>query len=220
MIKHILTVGDSFTYGEELNDLHQAWPYQLAKLLNANVTNLGSPAASNDKILRITLDNLFRQNNIDLVIIGWTSPGRLEFYDELGSFDIWPGYSGNAFKKDNLYWRDEILDYINKYHNSSFLHLRFLQQIILLQKYLDASNIKYLMVNVLQNEYYKKIYFDGIQDYYNQINVKHFLDFNNAGMIEWTHGCKQGPNGHFLEDGHIIVANKINEYIRNLGWVS
>jgi hypothetical protein len=220
MIKNLLTVGDSFTYGEELSDLLQAWPYQLAKLINANVINLGAPAASNDKILRTTLDNLFRENNLDLVVIGWTSPGRLEFSDELGTFDIWPGYSGSSFKNSNLDWRDELLSYISKYHNSSFLHLRFLQQVILLQKYLESMNIKYVMVNVLQNEYYKKIQFDGIQDYYKQINTTNFLNFNHAGMVEWAYGCKLGPRGHFLEDGHKIVANKLNEHIRNLGWVS
>jgi hypothetical protein len=39
-------------------------------------------------------------------------------------------------------------------------------------------------------------------------------------MMEWTYETPQGPGGHFLEQGHVIVADKINEYIRHLGWVS
>lgn len=219
MIKNIISIGDSFTYGEELNNLYQAWPYLVGKAINADVVNLAQPAASNDKILRITLDYLARNNNVDLVLIGWSSPGRIEFSDELGYFDIWPGYSGKMFSRDNLGWRTDLLEYVNKYHNSSSFHVKFLQQTILLQKYLHSMNIKYIMVNVLENEYYKKIKFDGIQDYYKQIDQQKFLDFGTSGMIEWTEGCKKGPNGHFLDDGHAIVAKKIHEHLKLLEYI-
>jgi hypothetical protein len=39
-------------------------------------------------------------------------------------------------------------------------------------------------------------------------------------MAEWTRGVQKGPGGHFLDDGHKKVADKINEHIRHLGWVS
>jgi hypothetical protein len=38
-------------------------------------------------------------------------------------------------------------------------------------------------------------------------------------MMEWTYGSPQGPMGHFLEEGHAIVADKIYEHIRHLGWL-
>jgi hypothetical protein len=38
--------------------------------------------------------------------------------------------------------------------------------------------------------------------------------------MEWTFGSDQGPKGHFLEQGHEIVANKIYEHIRHLSWIS
>jgi hypothetical protein len=38
--------------------------------------------------------------------------------------------------------------------------------------------------------------------------------------MEWTYGTPRGPRGHFLEQGHEIVADKIYEYIRHLGWIS
>ena len=46
------------------------------------------------------------------------------------------------------------------------------------------------------------------------------MEFNKSGMIEWAEGCKKGPNGHFLEKGHQIVADRIYEHIRNLSWIS
>ena len=211
MIKRILTVGDSFTYGEELDDRNLAWPLLLANQLQAAVTNLGQPSASNDNILRNDTPNL--------VIVAWTNLGRSEWADEVGPYDIWPGYSGNMFTRDGALWRQELLTYINKYHDTVYFYKKFLQQVILLQNFLQNKNIKYVMLNTVQNEYYKHKFFDGKIWYFDQINQEQFLGFDKEGMAEWTYGLPQGPNGHFLEAGHQRVADKINDHIRNLGWL-
>ena len=91
-MKKLLTVGDSFTYGEELADKTSAWPQILANKLNYSLTNLGQPSASNDKILRKTIDHLVREPDVDLVVIGWSNIGRREHADEFGYYDVWPGY--------------------------------------------------------------------------------------------------------------------------------
>ncbi len=39
-------------------------------------------------------------------------------------------------------------------------------------------------------------------------------------MVEWMGDCPKGPGGHPLELGHQRIADKINEHIRHLGWVS
>ena len=220
----IVTAGDSFTYGEELTDLQRAWPYVLGKKLNYDVVNLGRPACSNDRIFRLMFEYLIDFNNSkpDLVVIGWTSPGRMEFADDIGHYDVWPGYGGNLFTRDGCSWRQELVNYINTYHNSEYLHKKFLQQVIMMQSFLTSKNIRYVMLNTLQNEYYKQhpIKNPDRSDYFKEIDKTQFIGFNESGMIEWVEGCKKGPNGHFLEKGHEIVANQIYEHIRNLGWVS
>ena len=85
---------------------------------------------------------------------------------------------------------------------------------------MKLRNINYVMCNIVQNEYYKKKYFDGQQEFFAQVDREKFLGFNESGMMEWTYGCPQGPGGHFLEQGHQIVANRIYEHIRHLGWIS
>jgi hypothetical protein len=222
MIKSILTAGDSFTYGEELSDLKSAWPFVLGKQLNATVTNIAEPSGSNDKILRKILDYVVNPllTKPDLVIVGWSSPGRSEFADDMGIYDIWPGYGGKLFLKDGAIWRNDLVEYVSQYHSSGYYHKKFLQQVVLLQNFLDSQNINHLMLNTLENEYYKKHFFDEQQWYHDAINKDQFLGFNKEGMIEWAFNCKNGPNGHFLEDGHKIVANKVYEHIRNLGWLS
>ena len=215
----LLTVGDSFTYGEELADRNNAWPQLLATQLNYEVVNLGRPSASNDKILRTTLDYL-AVDSADLVVIGWSNIGRSEHADEFGYYDVWPGYQGGIFARDGFNWRNELVDYVSRYHNSEAIHRKWVQQVILLQSYLKSRGIRYVMLNIVQNEYYKKKYFDGQQQFFEQIDKDAFLGFNDSGMMEWTFGKTQGPNGHFLEEGHTIVANRIYEHIRNLSWLS
>ena len=217
VIKHILAVGDSFTYGEELEDRDLAWPTVLAEQLQATVINLGQPSASNDNILRKTFEFLINPLNDvpDLVVVAWTNLGRSEWADELGIYDIWPGYNGNMFTRNGATWRHELLTYINKYHDTVYFYKKFLQQVILLQNFLQNKNIKYVMLNTIQNEYYKHKFFDGKTWYFDQINQEQFLGFDKEGMAEWTYGLPQGPNGHFLEAGHKQVAEKIYEHVNS-----
>ena len=127
MIKNILAVGDSFTYGEELENRDNAYPYYLAKGLKAEVVNFAVPGGGNRQMLRKVIDYVLSGEPLDLVVIGWTSPGRMEFADANGMFDIWPGYSGNLFKRDGQDWRMELLDYINKHHDPEYLYKHYLQ---------------------------------------------------------------------------------------------
>jgi len=216
---NLLTAGDSFTYGEELEDRTSAWPQVLASKLDYQLINLGTPAASNDKILRITFEHLLTHTP-DMVVIGWSNIGRSEYADEFGYYDVWPGYQGNLFRRDNTLWREELVEYISKYHNIESINRKFLQQVVLLQKYLELCKIQYVMLNIVQNEYYKLKKFPGQELYHQQVNRDTFLGFDDSGMIEWVEGCKKGPGGHFLEDGHQIVADRIYEHIRHLGWLS
>ena len=220
MIKNILTVGDSFTYGEELENRDHAYPYYLAKGLKANVVNLGQPSGGNKQMIRKVIDYVVSGEPLDLVIIGWTSPGRMEFADANGVFDIWPGYSGNLFKRDGQDWRLELLDYINKHHDPAYIYQQFLLDVILLQSFLKERNIKYVMLSVVSNEYYHKTYFNDDAALPKQIDATHFLGWPTEGMAEWTNGCKRGPNGHFLEEGHRKVTQKLYEHIRRLGGLS
>jgi len=219
-MKRMLAVGDSFTYGEELSDRTSAWPQLLATKLSVELLNLGQPSASNDNILRKTIDQTIIDPDIDFVVIGWSNIGRSEYADEFGYYDVWPGYQGNLFKRDGTNWRSDLVDYVSRYHNSEAIHKKFIQQVILLQSYLQSRGIKYIMLNIVQNEYYKKKHFDGQLKYFEQVNKDYFLGFNESGMVEWTYGCAKGPNDHFLEEGHKIVADKIYEHIRSLGWLS
>lgn len=217
----LLTVGDSFTVGEELQDSQAAWPCLLAQQCQWTLTNLAERGASNDRILRKTVSHLINPFNEqpDLVIVAWSNLGRQEFADEIGNYDVWPGFNETMIE-DSLSWRRELVRYVSKYHNSQWYLERFFQQVLLLQSFLVNRNQRYLMLNIRQHEYYRSKHFDQKPFYIQQIDQSKFIGFEHSGMIEWTQHCACGPGGHFLEQGHQIVAEKIYEHIGNLGWLS
>lgn len=216
---NILTNGDSFTYGQELSNVKLAWPHVLANKINASVVNLGEPGSSNDSILRRTLDYLVNPQSTrpDLVVIGWSSAGRTEVADEAGVWDVWPGTQRELVA---VPWRATMIKYVTDYHSSTYYNKKYHQQVMLMQAFLKTLGIKCVMLNNQYYDYYRRIFFDELPWYLDKIDTTQFIEFDRGGMIEWAEHCARGPGGHFLEDGHQIVANKIYEHIRNLSWVS
>ena len=222
MINRIFTVGDSFTYGEELDNREKdCWSQLLANKPGAQyLINLAKPGSGNRRMVRNVIEHVLGGAPVDLVIIGWSSPGRMEFADASGIYDLWPGYGGALFRNDDQEWRLELLDYINKHHDPSYLYTQYLIDIVMLQSFLKERNIKYLMLSTVMNEYYHNIFYTRTKPLSTTIDEKYYIGWPTQGMAEWTNGCKRGPNNHFLEEGHQIVATKIYEHIRNLGWLS
>lgn len=213
---NLLTLGDSFTYGEELSDLNNAWPFLLGKKIDYNVMNFGAPGSSNDRMIRILLENLVENEvPVDMVIICWSFLNRTEMADEIGYYDIWPG--ATKYFQDH---RVQAVKYISSYHSRRALYKKYLQQIILTQEFLKHRNIKYVMFDVLVNDYYKKQHDFPWTNYAKQIDQNFYIQFNQEGMGEWTSHCEKGPKGHFLDEGHRVVADRVYEHIRHLGWVS
>jgi lysophospholipase L1-like esterase len=211
----LLTVGDSFTYGEELVDRQNAWPFLLADKLDCEVTNLAKPGSGNSRMVRYVIENV---NLFDLVIIAWSHFARIELADENGFYDLWPGCNYLPHREYSP-WRKEVIDYTTRYHNDEYLYNQYIINIILLQTYLTANNKKYIMLDSFYNNtrFARQLAKDNLKK---QINPQFYVGWPTQSLMEWTNNTPQGPGGHFLEEGHQIVSEKLNEYIRNLGWVS
>ena len=207
----LLAVGDSFTYGEELSDLNNAWPYLLGNKLGYTVNNLAKPGSGNTRMLRHAVEQI---NNYDLIIIAWSHFARTELADENGFYDLWPGCSARPHKEFSS-WRSEVINYYSKHHNDQYLYNQYLINIILIQQYLKFNNKKYIMLDTFGNNSYRKN--NTVVD---QIDPTYYIGWPTTTMMEWTHGCPKGPGDHFLEQGHEVVADKIYEHIRHLGWIS
>jgi hypothetical protein len=225
MIKKVLTVGCSFTYGDELsNRVRDAWPYLLAKQNNWDVTNLGQSGGSNDRNIRIVFENI--KNDYDLIIVAWTTCNRFEINStnnkgtstRLSPIDI----SISLADKINFKW---ALEYYANHHDRFYNYQKWLRQIVLLQSYLKQRNQKYIFCNTFGiwsdlKEVSYEDFMPKLSDLTDQIDSEYYVEWPKWGMLDWMGDCPKGPGGHPLELGHQRIAEKINEHIRHLGWVS
>jgi hypothetical protein len=211
-MKKLLAIGDSFTYGDELaTPVIHAWPYLFAKRIGYEVVNLGVNASGNTKMLRYLLEQNI--NEFDLIVIAWSGFDRIEFADDHGTFETWPG----ALKKSHRIpheaasFRGELIEYITRYHNDDYLYKQYLVNIILAQSYLKLHKKKYIMLDAfLNNQGDMK---NRHQELVKQIDTEHFLGWPNETMLEWAADAPKGQFGHFLELGHSRVAEKIYQHL-------
>jgi lysophospholipase L1-like esterase len=207
----ILTVGDSFTYGEELsNRTVEAWPYLVSKLLNTPVTNLGVGGASNDYIFRTTVEQTI-QTKYDIVIVAWSDTSRLEVCYKDTILCV------NAHGRRNIPW---VPDYYKYSYNEKFGFRKWFVQTLALQQYLKSINQPYLFVNVAGLQGHYNEYKDEFSYIWNSYDASNYLEWEHSGLIEWQGDCPKGPGGHPLGLGHQRIADKIYEHIRNISRVS
>ena len=181
----ILVNGDSFTSGEESEI---AWP----ELIPSTV-NIAEPGASNDYILRSTVDYV-DTHDVKFVIVAWTSPNRIELPNK--------HLTSASYKKYGPVVNSVFADW-----DTTWAYNKFLVQTKLLDRYL--RHIPHVFIST----------FD-IQTLAAGAGLDCWLGWPKEGIVEWMGDCPKGPGGHPLELGHQRIAERINEHIRNLGWIS
>jgi len=97
MSKTLLVNGDSFTFGDGLdNPSQEVWATKLGNKLNMDVVNLGESGGSNQRILRTTtewiLDFFYYDPTYETakdlyVVIGWSNPDRIELRMDKSMFN-------------------------------------------------------------------------------------------------------------------------------------
>jgi len=230
----IYCIGDSFTAGDELTGwptnfdcvnkpypTHpDSWPYLLGQKLNQPVENLGRGGAGNTRIVKRAIDCVFEKPS--LIVVAWSSPLRLEMVDDLSIFDFWQGRDSS--RMPNEHTRKDIIKWITLHQNeesiSKWYMAAWLRQIILLQSFFQTNNQRYIMTS--SNPYREYLdYRKELENLYNKVDGTYFIEWDRGySMQDWAYGYPKGPGGHFLEQGHQAVADKIYEHIRHFNWFS
>jgi len=213
----IYAIGDSFTYGDELESRDQAWPVVLSKLVNKTVINKGRSATGNTRMVKRAVDAVI--DDAEMIVVGWSDCNRQEFADEIGVYDIWAGRNYRAFQKDNTH-RIDLIKYLTAYDTPEYYYADWLRKVILIQSLCQVKNIPLVMfiacgANNSHQEYHTKF-----ATLVGQIDQTQFVDGMFNSVAEWCYGTPYGPNGHPLATGHEIIANKIYEHIRNISRIS
>lgn len=213
----ILAVGCSFTQGAELpNPEKSAWPNLIGQLNNQSVKNLGLSGASNDRIFRLVVEETAREK-FDLVIVQWSEPSRMEIWNDRNRklFDVNIGKLHS--KLPGLEWLET---YYQHHYDDFHAHKKWIMQILSLQGYLKSINQPYIMVSL--NGLDQLLYagkWNSMQHLCECVDTEYYLGWPFEGIYMWQGDCPRGPGGHPLELGHQRIAEKINEHIRNLGWL-
>ena len=227
MIKNILVIGDSFSFGSELPDVPPiqhifdkdktpskfAWPALLGESIGAQVTNLSLPGGSNDRIFRLIVDKSIK-DTYDLVICAWTDIARLDL--QIQGIDVGTTIQSKWAEQTEWAW---VKNYFAQAYNDKQSYQRWLVQLITLQNHFKYTNQKYIFVG-MKNYLFTNDEASDFAHLIELIDTKYYLGWPNQAFVTWMGDCPKGPRGHPLELGQKRIAEKINEYIRNLGWVS
>jgi lysophospholipase L1-like esterase len=205
----IYCFGDSFTYGDELQDRSDAWPGVLDQLTDHTVINYGQPGASNSWICNKVVQKCLEQKP-QVAIIAWTTTDRYEFFGENNTSRCF-----NINQSDRLPFVQQLY---SEYHNSTGKFIEWISQAILIQNFLENQKINYLFANAFgiddilvenkNNDYFQKML--------SYLNTEYFVGWPNENFIDWSRGSPLGPKGHFLEQGHQQVAEKIYNQLNNI----
>jgi len=212
-MKKLLTIGDSFTAGKELPSQILAWPVLLANKLGWSVTNLGESASCNQKMMRKLVSTPIEQ--YDLIVILWSHFDRFEIADDVGIFDAWPG-GNRTFFRNEAPWRPIIIDYWNRHYNDDYAYRQYLMNVILAQSYIKSHGKKYIMADAFGNHENPGRHAEINQDLLGQIDSYNFLGWPNKSTFEWVGSAPRGSGGHYLEEGHEIVAEKFYQHATNM----
>lgn len=228
--------GDSFTYGEELENRNQSWPNLLAKQLGATLNDTSQRGSSNQRIVYHTTKHY--ADNYDLYLIAWSEYSRFTFYKSDTNVEtaFTPQLTHDVYSQET-YFKDWGKTLYTHWHNELFAFKQWLQQIIHLQKILDGK--KYIMLNTFPNNLKlwletkdnfissvkDLINFDSMNDkqilaeyheiqYYNKlIDKTKFYKWNDFFITSLSRQFKCGPGGHLLEEGHQHIADLIGNYV-------
>lgn len=225
--------GCSHTFGDDLVDQNNSWPSLVAKSLQCDFVNDAVSGGTNDRILYRTIKEA---GDFDRIYIAWTYTSRFTRYRSDNNYEV----NFNTSLTNKLYSSSPEFKEYGKmhyafWHNELYSFKLWLQQIILLQRYLDSINKPYVMLNAdnnfidrwtvgrnnFNNSVQSLLCFDlmdnqqllaehqEIQKLISQINFTNYIDWGNWWITQLSSIYPIGPTRHLLEDGHVAIAKHI-----------
>jgi hypothetical protein len=212
--KKIVSFGDSFVFGSEIQNNHdgkKAWAGLAAQKLGVEYKTLSVPGCGNENISRQIL-TYFSDNAVDntLVVINWTWGARWDFY--IPGKETWTtlGLTCVPSKLAPMVGHEEakkILEFYNKYpgHSTLWDKWRTLQTIYSTQQYLKSigANIiqTYMDYEMWDQTWHAPDYIKTLQ----QLTRTDLENFEGQNFLDWSK--QRGftvtePGLHPLEQAH------------------
>ena len=231
----LLANGCSHTAGAEIEYLLQgtcyekAYPKYTAELLGWSYENIADSGASQERIVRTTIDWVGRsykkyKNTEIFVVIMWSGPSRIEFYDDkLARYtQIVPNndvvYKQQFTNTQYVYYKSYIA-----IQNRQAQMIKWYNNIILMQSYLTSLNINYLFLNATETlpitttDNSKQFLHLAAQINYKKYPWSHMQENSYFNVLK-NRGFKpplHAPTGgHLGADGHRYYGEYLAKYIK------
>lgn len=219
MKKQIVSFGDSFVFGSELednNDGAKSWIGLAAQDIGVKYITLSQPGCGNENIARQIL-SFFEANSSEntLAVINWTWAIRFDFY-HVGTeswFNLGPTCVPEKIN-DRLgeIESERVIEFYRDYLGNSTIwdRWRTLQAMYMTQSYLKHKNIKNIQTH-MDAEIFDQTY--HCPDYIRELQAltkPSLQDFQGKDFLNWslTHNFKvTAPGLHPLEDAHRAAAD-------------
>ena len=214
----IVSFGDSFIYGSELEDNtdgSRAWPGLIANQLGCEYQTLANPGCGNESIA-MQIMHYFSANTTQdtLAVINWTWTQRWDFYVKDHETGITLGPTCVPEKLAHLVDKiqgQRLVDFYNDYANSSLLWNKFrtLQTVANVQQYLNNKGISsiqtYTDQHMFDTQWHAPDYIKELQD----IVRPAMSTWDGLTYLEWCdkQNFYKTDTLHPLEQAHEAAAN-------------
>ena len=188
------------------------WPKVLGKELGWETWNCGRLGASNDRIIRTTI------NSVEYL----ESLGKKDLFVVLGLTSL-TRFSRVIDKHNNLVFDDihMYVDFMKNINNLDVIYYHHLVNIINIQNYLKMKNIPYLIFNAfdkeMESDFTKHKLYDNIDlnNIYNKDFKPHFLDYIEKKFnTNWGNDDDYFKKSHPTDKSHIEWANNLHKHIK------
>ena len=213
-LKYLYANGDSWMAGDGVEEKpHEVQgTKRCSKLLSDKLglieINESTSGGSNDRMVRRTIEwfdyNTDKWDEV-LVVLGFTTPHRMEYWEPDEKWVGWNAHSFNEFivsEPDKKWWEK----YVTLFLHDVNVNYTLKNQILLLTSFFDSNNIKYLMF------FSWGIEIEEFKDF-KTINKKYIISETFKDYIENKIGPKKALTkcDHSSVDGHKIWSEKLYE---------
>jgi hypothetical protein len=207
-MKKIVSFGDSFVFGSELQDNHdgsKAWAGLAAQQLGVEYQTHSNPGCGNDAIAQQIYTHFSDDSTVnDLAVINWTWTCRWDFH--IADYDTWVTLGPTCVPEKLQHLLDStqshrLIGLYRDYLNKSLLwnKIRNLQTIFSAQQYLKIKKIKSIQT-FMDYELFTT-------EFHCPVDVAELQKLVMPEMTDWSEGL------NFLD-----WCKKHNYFITEIGW--
>ena len=194
----LIVNGCSFTYGDELDDpFNQCWGKLTADKLGIPFTNLASPGAGNDRVLRTTLDHLYQSTEPHpLYVIAFSyAVRREEYFLEKADYEIidFGTVSDTVLERFMISNCDPVMYAHKKLHYWLSVVNTF-----------KANNIPYLVTDYIPDE--TEVDIELRELYPDLYHAVHSDPHQIGNFLEITNNYPKLPGGHEGPEAQLTIS--------------